>query len=1127
MNQTPPRTPEALSAYFTTAVRAQQQGDHARAEAAYRSILAVVPQHLDTAHNLAVLLGDQQRYGDALMLWQAVLAAAPGNVDAHIEIALTRIRMGDAEGAKNDLIKAANIAPADDDVWRRIASGFVLIRDFPDAVDAYTEALNCNPQEPRNYTAFASLCSHLGEYTVARELAQNATQLAPDLLWAWIELGNAQMKEGDRATAAESFRQAIRIAPEDPVGYCNLAITQMEEMDLEAASVSLDQALALDPEHPLSRWNRALVRLTLGRLREAWPDYEYRRQANIQGVIFRPTTPQWRGEPLAGKRILLLCEQGLGDSIQFIRYARMVKERGAWVAVRIQAPLKPLFRGLPEIDLLIDETEAVPETDLHCHLLSLPLAFHTGLDDIPAQAPYLHPPEDAQQRWQAKLAVLPSPRVGLVWAGGKRQHMADAVLLDKRRSLQLEQLLPLAAIPGIEFVSLQKDAAAAQVAELADRWSIHDYSADLADFAETAALIQQVDLVISVDTAVAHLAGALGKPIWLLNRWDTDWRWLLNREDSPWYPSLRQFRQPRPDDWEGAISALASALRQWSVDSKPGPRNPADRVATLLRQGEQQFKSGDAVAAEKSFAEAARLAPDAWQIHFNLGMCRDRLGQRESAFKAYEAAHRLAPDNVPCLTNLAVNAFNLGKPELALQLTLRQVELEPTNAFAYDNLGQIFRHLGQYEAAELSLQNALLLAPSAPTIHNNLGLVLMDQNKQEAAESAFRAALQHDPEHVDAFTNLSCVYQALGRIDDALALYRKAVELAPGSGVTWTNLGNALKAMGQYDEALEAQRRAVELAPAYPLAHWNYGISLLTMGRFEEGWKEYEWGAAAGTRTTFGTNLPRWQGESIDGKHLLLRAEQGLGDTLQFVRFARKLQGSGAHVTLECQAPLLELLVNCPGIDRVVPQSTELPADAYGCDLYLPLMSLPYVLSIRLPDLPGPIPYLHAAVANEEKWRRILGEKLHPRIGLVWAGNPLHRNDRQRSCALPDLAPVLALPGVELVSLQMGCVGTGLPAGLRNVAENIGSFADTAALIEQLDLVIAVDTAIVHLAGGLGRPVWLMVASDADWRWLRDRDDSPWYPTLTLYRQKLPGQWLPVAERIAADLEKRLGTEAS
>lgn len=563
----PPLTsPQALSDCFAQAVRAQQSGDRALAEANYRLILAAAPNHLDTAHNLAILLGDQQRHNEALALWQSVLKALPDCTDARIEAALARIRMGDATGATTDLRQAVAQAPTDDHTWRRIAGGFVLLRQFPDAVDAYTEALNCNPREPSNYTAFASLCSHLGEYTIARELAQSATELAPDLLWGWIELGNAQMKEGQGEAAATSFSQAIRIAPKDPVGYCNLAIVQMEAMALAEARKTLDQALALEPEHPLARWNRALVLLTLGHLQEAWPDYEYRRQSHIQGLIYRPQTPQWRGEDIRGQRILLLCEQGLGDSLQFIRYASLLKARGAWIAVRIQAPLKSLFRQLPDIDCLIDETEPIPATDWHCHLLSLPLAFNSGLDDLPARTPYLSAPRTAMERWQKRLADLPHPRVGLVWAGGKRQFMAEAERLDAKRSLHLEQLLPLAAIPGISFVSLQKDEAASQLQELEGRWTIHDYANELADFGETAALIEQLDLVISVDTAVAHLAGALGRPVWLLNRWDTDWRWLLERSDSPWYPTLRQFRQPRAGDWDSVIANVAKALQQWSTE---------------------------------------------------------------------------------------------------------------------------------------------------------------------------------------------------------------------------------------------------------------------------------------------------------------------------------------------------------------------------------------------------------------------------------------------------------------------------------------------------------------------------------------------------------------------------------
>lgn len=544
------------------------------------------------------------------------------------------------------------------------------------------------------------------------------------------------------------------------------------------------------------------------------------------------------------------------------------------------------------------------------------------------------------------------------------------------------------------------------------------------------------------------------------------------------------------------------------------------RVDSLLRQGEQAFNQGDVAGAERCFAEAARLAPQAWQIHFNLGMCRDRLGQREGAFSAYEAAHRLVPDHLPVLTNLAVNAFHLGKLQLALDLTLRQVALEPANALAYDNLGQIFRQLGQYEGAELSLRNALLLAPDAPAIHNNLGLVLLDQNKLAEAEQAFLGALAKNPDQVDALVNLSTLYQGQGRCEEALACFERVLALQPQSAVTWTNLGNVLKSMGRYQEALEAQRKAVELAPDYPLAHWNYAISLLGQGQWEAGWREYEWGAASGTRTRFSDRLPRWQGEPLPGRRLLLRSEQGLGDTLQFVRFARYLEGSGANVTLECQAPLIPLLQGqLPGIDRIVPQGNDLPADAWGCDCYLSLMSLPFALGLGTPPLLEGA-YLQAPVEHLACWRERLGPRQRPRIGLVWAGNPLHRNDHQRSCSLDALMPLLGLEA-DFFSLQLPAPA-GLPASLKDITAGIQDFADTAAIVSQLDLVVAVDTAIVHLAGALGTPVWLLLARDADWRWQQKGSGSPWYPHLKLYRQKMPGQWLPVLNALAEDLQQAL-----
>lgn len=542
---------------------------------------------------------------------------------------------------------------------------------------------------------------------------------------------------------------------------------------------------------------------------------------------------------------------------------------------------------------------------------------------------------------------------------------------------------------------------------------------------------------------------------------------------------------------------------------------------SCLQRGADLFARGELSAAAAAFAAATELAPAVWQAHYNLGMCHDRLGQGEAALAAYQEAHRLAPTEIACITNLAACAFNLGQYEQALQLALRHVQLEPLNPLAYDNLGQIFQRLGQYDSAAQSFRNALMLAPEHPAIHNNLGLLLQSQDQTEEARQSFLKALELAPGHVDAITNLGALHLAQGEVEAALERYRQALVLTPDSAAAWTNLGNAQKAAGRYAEALAAHQKAVALAPQYALAHWNLALTLLAAGQLQAGWSEYEWGPAVGTRTRFANRLPRWQGEALGKRHLLLRAEQGLGDTLQFCRFIPQLQKLAPHITLECPASLVPLLRQLPGLATVVPQGPDLPEDAWGCDCYLPLMSLPHVLHAGLEDLPGTMPYLKAPAERLPWWQQQLGRRRGLRVGLAWAGNPAHPNDRWRSCPPADMAVLGEIRGVEFISLQLPPSAPPLP--LRNLAADIGDFADTAAIVAELDLVISVDTAIIHLAGALGRPAWLLLAADADWRWLRERQDSPWYPSLRLYRQKMPGQWLPVLEAVAKDLSNLAG----
>jgi hypothetical protein len=348
----------------------------------------------------------------------------------------------------------------------------------------------------------------------------------------------------------------------------------------ELALKNLTRAIELSPASPPIRWNLALTQLLLGDFKNGLTNYEARWEGceHVRGAYLLPVERAWRGEDLRGKRLLLWSEQGYGDTIQFIRFAQDVALRGATVSVLTLPELMNLVRSAPGVSDVHAQSGSPPPYDFHCPLLSLPYRLGLSLDaaQLHGATPYLSAAKDRIAYWGQRLSAHPGLKVGLVWAGNARRQSLELMAVDLRRSMSLRLLAPILSVADCTFFSLQKGPAAAELTAAArgsaaaiDVARIHDFSTEWTDFADTAALVANLDLVISVDTAVAHLAGALGKPVWLLNRYDTCWRWLLGREDSPWYGSLRQFRQPRPGEWEPVIAAAAAALAQTAA-SRPG-----------------------------------------------------------------------------------------------------------------------------------------------------------------------------------------------------------------------------------------------------------------------------------------------------------------------------------------------------------------------------------------------------------------------------------------------------------------------------------------------------------------------------------------------------------------------------
>jgi hypothetical protein len=428
----------------------------------------------------------------------------------------------------------------------------------------------------------------------------------------------------------------------------------------------------------------------------------------------------------------------------------------------------------------------------------------------------------------------------------------------------------------------------------------------------------------------------------------------------------------------------------------------------------------------------------------------------------------------------------------------------------------------QGKDAQSALEMTAKLLPGDAEAHDNLGTALRAKQRPNEALHCFRRALEIRPDYTEAHSNLGSALRDLGRLDEAAASYRRALDFDPSLAVAHSNLGDAQLALGQIDEAIASCRRALAHDPRLVEAHNNLALALLLTGDFDNGWIEYEWRLCiqngSGIRERRQFRQPRWQGpETLVGKTILIYGEQGLGDTLQFCRYLPHLVALGARVVFEVQPPLGDLLARVEGISQLITRGETLPELDYRC----PLLSLPMAFKTTLTSIPCAARYLTTSPAKVAQWRARLGERRRPRVGLAWSGNPDHRNDQFKRIALAQMSQYLP-DGFDYYCLQKDLRAEDAPF-LRSVrriehfSEDL-DFESTAALCECLDVVISVDTSVAHLSGALGLKTWVLLPFVPDWRWLLHRDDTPWYPTVKLYRQDRLGDWRHVLDRVAADL---------
>jgi tetratricopeptide (TPR) repeat protein len=525
-----------------------------------------------------------------------------------------------------------------------------------------------------------------------------------------------------------------------------------------------------------------------------------------------------------------------------------------------------------------------------------------------------------------------------------------------------------------------------------------------------------------------------------------------------------------------------------------------------------------------SYDRALSLHPDYIEALANRAVSLQALKRHSEALASLDRALALHPDNIDALTNRGVALNALKRYDEALASYDRAFVLCPDHIDALTNRGVALNELQRYEEALASYDRAIALQPDDAQAHSNRGHTLHELMRFEESLASCDRALMLRPDLADAHCNRGNALNALRRFEDALASYDEALKLRPDYAEALTNRGIALHALKRFDDEMASYERALALQPDYAEAHFNAGWCRMLRGDFS-GWSEYEWRwQTALRRAKRDFAEPLWSGaQGVADKTVLLHAEQGFGDTIQFCRYAPLVAERAGRVILEVQAPLRELMCDLPGVAQIVSRGETLP----DFDLQCPLLSLPHVFGTELSTVPAGVPYLRARPQDVAAWNALLGPRNRPRIGLAWSGSPSHRNDRNRSIALAAFLPLLDTDAVYL-SLQPNVAAADTElldrhGGIARPGDKLKTFADTAALIANLDLVITVDTAVAHLAGALGKPVWVLLPFVPDWRWLLDREDSPWYPTARLFRQDDSRTWDAVIARVGAALRDRFG----
>ena len=1118
-------------------------GRAAEALAGLEAMLASGVDSVPVIHHYAVALHLAGRAAEAIPFFDRAIEGAPAQANIHQNRSIALLAVGRVEEAVEAAREAVRLRPG----YPGGHVNLVLVQTRADrmaeAWESVSKGLEVAPDHPGLLNQAAHIATEARNLPLAESFMARAIAQAPDNPEIIYVSGMLHQARSRHRQALEAFDRTLSAQPGHAGAFVSRGVALRDLGRLGEAAAHFRRGLAQAPDWPMLRYNLALTDLIAGNWTGAWPDFELRlRLAGALDRSPRPDSPVWNGEDIAGGTLLVIHEQGLGGTLQFLRFLPLAARRAARLVFACQPRLHPL---LSRLDLfgqggieLRSADDPLPPHDVHIPLMSLARILGATPDDLPQRTARIALEEPRLSRWAALGRNGSRPwRIGLSWQGDPE------AAADRDRSVPSAAFAPLGALAGrAAFLSLHSGPEQDAPDGLDLVMPPADFDGGRDALVDTAALMMSLDLVITTDTVLAHLAGLLGRPVWLLTDFVPDWCWGREGRLTGWYPTMRLFRQRAPGDWPGLMADVAAELDRL-IGTAGGGTRPSDEVAAeaVRLHGERRFAEAAALydgaalhrrddpeilnfhaiailedgrrsraGAERALPLAAHsvaLAPSRSDLWSNFAVLLDALGSASDSRRALRFALDAEPGHVPSLVALARKQSALGRPDEALAMLRDVLAREPGSASAHSAMAAVLAGLKRHAEAEQALRRALEIDPDDARLWIQLGAIQNDARRPHNAADSWERALAVDPENADAFSNLADNECNSGDAGIACWLAQRAVECDPAHSGGWTHLGIAELEAGRDDMAVAAFRKAIEIRPDDADAHMALGRALLGRGDFESGLKHFEGRLASKTLGITGSrpNLPYWRGGDPRGLSILLMAEQGFGDAFQFVRYARWLKERGAaRVFVGCRRRIGHLLATVPGIDGIVADGDRLPA----VDAMAYMMSMPYLTGMRPDSIPAYGSYMRADSGRVSRWAEWLSARPGFRVGIVWRGNPDPRVDKGRSFPLAALAP-LAMPDVRLIALQKGPGEAEVEALAGAFAvERPGpdfdagpdAFADTAALIMNLDLVVTADTAVAHLAGALGRPCWVVLKPNPDWRWLSDRSDSPLYPDMRLFR---------------------------